>query len=211
MTVTEILPGRLWLGSAPCTAGGGANDDTLSALREAGVTHVVNCTPDFPFPSAAQLAVGGAAAEQHRVPVPDVDDAPIQAHFDAAADFIDAAVRGGGVVFVHCETGKSRSATIVLAYRVKHGADTLRAAWDDTKARRPYAEPKPAFMQRLVAAFPGAAGGFNHREYSAAYLVDHFAAFGLERADVDAALARADGEYDAAFAALGVAAQEKFF
>jgi len=64
MTVTEILPGRLWLGSAPCTAGGGANDDTLSALREAGVTHVVNCTPDFPFPSAAQLAVGGAAAEQ---------------------------------------------------------------------------------------------------------------------------------------------------
>ena len=212
MTVTEVLPGQVWLGSAPCTAGGG-DFEALPALRQARITHIVNCTPDFPFPSAAQLPVGDdvhTAAEQYRVPVPDEDGAPIQAHFDAAADFIDTAVRGGGKVYVHCETGKSRSATIVLAYRIKHSADTLRAAWDDTKERRPYAMPKPAFMRRLAAAFPIASKGFSHQAYDTEYMADHFAPFGIGRPAVDAALTSAGREYAAAFAALEQQVQALF-
>ena len=222
MTVTEILPGAVWLGSAPCTLAGG-DFEALPTLRQVGITHVVNCTPDFPFPSASQLPVpaaggGGEAAgaahaaelAQHRVPVPDEDGAPIQNYFDAAADFIDAAVRGGGKVYVHCETGKSRSATIVLAYRVKHGADTLRAAWDDTKRRRPYAMPKPAFVRRLAAAFPGASEGFPQEAYDTAYMAEHFAPFGVGREAVDAALAGAGGEYADAFAALEQQVQALF-
>ena len=37
-------------------------------------------------------------------------------HLPRICDFIDEAVAGGGVVFVHCEMGISRSATCVIAY-----------------------------------------------------------------------------------------------
>ena len=198
MTVTEILPGQLWLGSAPCKSDGG-NFEALPALRAQDITHIVNCTPDFPFPTAQQL---GSAPIEHRVPVTDEDHVPIEQHFDAAADFIALALRQRGKVYVHCETGKSRSATIVLAYRVKHGGDTLRAAWEDTKERRPYAMPKPAFVEKLLRTFPGAADGFSLRDYCVLYLLDHFGAFGLGRETIEAAFAGAAEEYGAAFASL---------
>ena len=231
MTVSEIIPGQLYLGSAPCTSSGG-DFEALPALRELGITHIVNCTPDFPFPSAAQLGVGGddgagpAAVTQHRVPVADVDDAPIGSYFHAAADFIAGALQGQRRVYVHCETGKSRSAAVVLAYQLKHGgAATLRAAWDLVKARRPYAMPKPAFMARLAtfaAALPlpdaaSASSGkevhdmhFATTEYGAMYLLDHFEAFGLGRAEVEAALVAAAGEYVAAFSMLRRQAEALF-
>lgn len=46
-----------------------------------------------------------------------------------AADFIDKAIRGGGVALVHCAAGASRSATAVLAYQVRvRGRAKLRAS-----------------------------------------------------------------------------------
>jgi protein-tyrosine phosphatase len=46
-----------------------------------------------------------------------------------AADFIDKAIRGGGVALVHCAAGASRSATAVLAYQVRvRGRARLRAS-----------------------------------------------------------------------------------
>ena len=135
-TPTEILPG-LWLGPAPVNEEGEAYDDSnhLADLKAAGVTHVVNCTPAVPFPTAEQLGLGGDVG-QCRVGVKDEDAEPIEDYFEEATAFMQEAIEGGGTVYVHCETGKSRSVTIVLAYRVKHCGETLRTAYDGEQQRQ---------------------------------------------------------------------------
>jgi len=48
--------------------------------------------------------------------ISDNDDANISDLFEEASDFIDNVEQSGGKVLVHCFEGKSRSATVVLAY-----------------------------------------------------------------------------------------------
>lgn len=51
-----------------------------------------------------------------RIPVEDVDYADLLIWLPSAVQFIDQALRGGGVVLVHCVQGVSRSAAVVAAY-----------------------------------------------------------------------------------------------
>lgn len=51
-----------------------------------------------------------------RIPIGDHDHEDILHYLTAACDFIDAALAGKGIVLVHSELGKSRSAAIVAAY-----------------------------------------------------------------------------------------------
>ena len=117
-------------------------------------------------------------------------------------------MKAGGKVYVHCETGKSRSATIVLAYRVKCRGESLRAAYDDTKARRDYIQPKPAFFNKLVAEEERIAGAssFAKEEYALLYLLDHFMPYawveGISEESIRAAVAEAGGDSTAAHAHL---------
>ena len=48
--------------------------------------------------------------------ISDSEDANISSIFDEASDFIDHVEQIGGKVLVHCFEGRSRSATVVLAY-----------------------------------------------------------------------------------------------
>jgi atypical dual specificity phosphatase len=50
------------------------------------------------------------------VQISDDDDANISDLFEEASDFIDQVDVVGGKVLIHCFEGKSRSATVVLAY-----------------------------------------------------------------------------------------------
>ena len=140
MSPDRILD-SLWLGPAPAT-----NPDYLRILREAGVTHVVNCTEDAPFPDHIC-----DASCRFRLAVKDEPGADIASSLDAAVDFIRDAVAGGGVVYVHCAMGVSRSSTVVLAYRVKHLGETLRTAFDASKECRPVISPNKGFFAVLVA------------------------------------------------------------
>eukprot|EP00930_Biecheleria_cincta_P049350 TRINITY_DN34564_c0_g1_i1.p1 TRINITY_DN34564_c0_g1~~TRINITY_DN34564_c0_g1_i1.p1 ORF type:complete len:221 (-),score=24.88 TRINITY_DN34564_c0_g1_i1:168-830(-) len=178
---TEIILRELWLGPAPCQENGESfsDSDTLPSLLEIGITHIVNCTPTHAFPTVKQLHCNGHPVAQFRVPVPDEDNAPIQNYFDEASAFIEKALSGGGRVYVHCETGKSRSAAIVLAFRVRCKGESLRAAYDDTKAKRDYIQPKPAFFKHIVSLERERTGStsFSDAEYDLLYLQDQFAPF----------------------------------
>ena len=43
----------VWLGPAPCKEDGTTFGDsnTIANLKAAGITHIVNCTPNYAFPS----------------------------------------------------------------------------------------------------------------------------------------------------------------
>ena len=211
-TPTEVIDGAIWLGPAPVSTSGDLFDGSshLATLQAAGITHVVNCTPDMPFITAEQVGQASTVLGEFRVAVPDEDGAAdeIAGYFDPATEFIDAAVKAGGKVYVHCETGKSRSATIVLGYRVKCRGESLRAAYDDTKARRDYIQPKPAFFNKLAAEEEriAEASSFPKEEYALLYLLDHFMPYawveGISEESIRAAVAEAGGDSTAAHAHL---------
>ena len=144
---TEILTsssgGKLLLGPVPISFDGltKRHEEALSH-----VTHIVNCTPNYPMIRPE--------AQTFRVPVEDVDDAKIQDYLEEASDWIHhvlSSPQPDNQVYVHCETGKSRSATIVLAYRMKYCQETFKQAYTHTKTLRNYIQPKVAFVKHLIS------------------------------------------------------------
>jgi protein-tyrosine phosphatase len=69
-------------------------------------------------------------------------------HFDPVADFIASAC-GSECVLVHCVCGVSRSATLVIAYLMKHYTMSLKQAFDHVKSKRPEIKPNPYFADAL--------------------------------------------------------------
>ena len=57
---------------------------------------------------------------------------------------------GGGRIVVCCVAGVSRSASVVLAYKVSHEGVTLREAFDQVHEARPVVSPNPRFWRDLV-------------------------------------------------------------
>ena len=80
-------------------------------MTDNGITHIVSvCTDPIP----GEVPASGIC--HMRIPVKDVYYADLLIHLPSACQFIDQALRSGGVVFVHCVQGISRSATVVAAY-----------------------------------------------------------------------------------------------
>ena len=70
------------------------------------VTHIVSILRYYPSTGPHHLAIS-------------LDDSHFEnllIHFSRVCDFIDEAIAGGGVVFVHCQMGVSSSASCVIAY-----------------------------------------------------------------------------------------------
>ena len=153
MGPSELIPGKLFLGPAPAT-----NADTCAVLKRAGITHIVNATPappspkSCPFPTKQQVpGLAGNGVVQHRVAVEDMPEfaSAIRSKLDSSTAFIRDAITAGGCVYIHCAMGVSRSTTVVLAYRMTCLGETLRAAFEHTRARRHCAAPNHGFWKVL--------------------------------------------------------------
>ncbi|XP_020272885.1 dual specificity protein phosphatase PHS1 isoform X2 [Asparagus officinalis] len=82
--------------------------------------------------------------------ISDHDDSNISGLFVEASDFIDNVAQCGGKVLVHCFEGKSRSATIVLAYLMLRKNFTLLQAWTLLKKVHRRAQPNDGFGKALL-------------------------------------------------------------
>lgn len=96
----------MWLGSDLV-----AKDKQI--LSSLGITHVVNCAADY---SENYFEQDGIQYKSYHLKDHVRED--ISCVFYDAIEFIEQARQQNGKVYVHCVQGISRSATIVIAYKI---------------------------------------------------------------------------------------------
>ncbi|KAG5263723.1 hypothetical protein AALO_G00267890 [Alosa alosa] len=131
----EILP-FLYLGSAYHAS----RKDMLDML---GITALINVSANCPNHFEDHF-------QYKSIPVEDNHKADISSWFNEAIEFIDSIRNKGGRVFVHCQAGISRSATICLAYLMRTNRVKLEEAFEFVKQRRSIISPNFSFMGQLL-------------------------------------------------------------
>ncbi|VEN58564.1 unnamed protein product, partial [Callosobruchus maculatus] len=114
------------------TSASSVDAHTLASL---GISCVISCAPELPdSPLMDQLIY-------HKVYVADSGCSRILPYFDVAADLINNVAAMGGRTLVFCVAGVSRSASICIAYLMKHFKLSLLEAYNLVKSRRPRIRP----------------------------------------------------------------------
>ncbi|XP_017351040.1 dual specificity phosphatase 28 isoform X2 [Ictalurus punctatus] len=114
---------------------------TDELLQKEAVTLCINVSKQQPCPSARVSTL--------RVPAYDDPNEDLRAHFDRCADVILSEAARGGRTVVYCKNGRSRSATICIAYLMKHQSLSLTEAYELVKSARSVVEPNPGFWAQL--------------------------------------------------------------
>eukprot|EP00164_Ancoracysta_twista_P006513 GFYU01009077.1.p1 GENE.GFYU01009077.1~~GFYU01009077.1.p1 ORF type:complete len:180 (+),score=25.30 GFYU01009077.1:123-662(+) len=131
---SRILPG-LYHGGADVL-------DDEDWFAEERITHVLslgNATPGVSKPLVRK-----------QVNVPDTEEANLYLHMDDIVQFIHDCRVNGGVCYVHCSAGISRSSTAVVAYLMAHLRMSFSRALEVVQILRSTAQPNAAFQKQLV-------------------------------------------------------------
>lgn len=132
----------------------------LPKLREAGVTHVVNCAAatcanHFEDADAKDSSGGGAVGAPPIVYLSlflqDSLREDISRAFYDSIEFIDEAISKGGTVLIHCQHGVSRSATIAMAHLMWRDSVGYEDALERVRSVRPTVNPNIGFACALLA------------------------------------------------------------
>lgn len=115
----------------------------LEYENRAGMTHVLNCTPD--------AHKGLRSLHVYQLNINDGYEIPVDS-IQYAIGIIGRAVESGGRILVHCHSGISRSVSIVCAYLIHAGF-----SWDEAlryvQAHRPQAYPHPNIERSIKQYF----------------------------------------------------------
>ncbi|KAG2379424.1 hypothetical protein C9374_006541 [Naegleria lovaniensis] len=131
------ITGQLWLGDI---------DDAFNdqGLKEHNISHIVTCVkslePIYPEKGYQYL----------NLHLYDEEDQNIVEMFGVSFDFIDNAIKSGHNVLVHCMKGKSRSASILIAYLMKKNSWTFEYALNFVKSKRTIVQPNAGFERQLL-------------------------------------------------------------
>ncbi|XP_068903533.1 dual specificity protein phosphatase 21 isoform X3 [Tenebrio molitor] len=118
------------------------NSNVLDALNVACVVNVAPELPDTPLHRSDIV--------YHKIPILDSGNSRIYPWFDETADLIQKVANSGGKILVYCVAGVSRSASICLAYLMKHQGLTLLDAYNYVKLRRSKIKPNCGFFKQLI-------------------------------------------------------------
>ncbi|KAA0718989.1 Dual specificity phosphatase 28 [Triplophysa tibetana] len=110
-------------------------------IQTEAITFCINVSKQQPFPSSRVSTL--------RVPVYDDPNEDLYKYFDRCADAIASEAQRGGRTIVYCKNGRSRSATVCVAYLMKHQRLTLTDAFQVVKSARSVVEPNPGFWTQL--------------------------------------------------------------
>ena len=129
-----IIDKKLYLGNKYAAA-------SLETLDGLGVTHIVNAAEEQPNFFRNAFVYYNCHLHDNLVEKVDID---------GPLGFIEEAFANGGVVFVHCLAGVSRSATMVIAYVMKNYEMSMTEAILKVLELRPVINPNPNFLRQLV-------------------------------------------------------------
>lgn len=79
----------------------------------------------------------------------DSPDTNIAKHFSSSNSFIHSHRTKGIGVYVHCQAGRSRSVTLVIAYLIKHLNMPLGLAMSLVKSKNSWCQPNEGFLLQL--------------------------------------------------------------
>ncbi len=132
--MTEIIDG-LYIGNFD-----DAKNKTF--LQSNRITHIVSAAwelnPSFP-----------GKYDYLHVKMSDKPTFDLTTHLEPALEFIHVALNSSGKVLVHCYAGISRSASIVIAYLIRHKKMTLSEALNLCQSKRTQVQPNIGFMTKL--------------------------------------------------------------
>jgi len=115
----------------------------LEKLRRLDITYIVNC-------SSSPSRVRPNNCHHLEIKTEDTPDFPIlDLHFETFWNFVEEARKSSKKVLVHCSLGVSRSATLVIAYLMKHKAWSYHSALRQVRKQRYIIEPNKGFSKQL--------------------------------------------------------------
>ncbi|XP_067293703.1 dual specificity protein phosphatase 14 isoform X2 [Pseudorasbora parva] len=123
--------------------GNGKTANNSSVISSLNITCIINATQDIRNLNIPTI-------DYMHVSVSDDPESRLTEHFDTVADKIQQVSDEHGRVLVHCNAGVSRSATLCLAYLMKHCHLTLAEAHLRLKAQRPIVRPNSGFWRQLI-------------------------------------------------------------
>ena len=127
--------------------------DDVAALRQAGVTRVLNLVQDVEYGPGARdacvRALAAAGIEEHRIEIVDYGNL-LPGHIEAATRTALAWLEEGERVYVHCRAGMQRSATVAAAIVMLRDGVDLPQALASIRRRKPSAQPLSHQRQDLV-------------------------------------------------------------
>uniref|UniRef100_UPI00358FB292 dual specificity protein phosphatase 10 n=1 Tax=Myxine glutinosa TaxID=7769 RepID=UPI00358FB292 len=135
--ITSVLP-FLFLGNE-------RDAQELSHLQSLNVGYVLNVTVHLPL-----FHYEHGILRYKRLPATDSSKQNLRQYFEEACEFIEEAHQSGLGLLVHCQAGVSRSATIIIAYLMKHTRMTMADAYTFVKSKRPIISPNLNFMGQLL-------------------------------------------------------------
>ncbi|KAL8583539.1 hypothetical protein ACOMHN_054855 [Nucella lapillus] len=135
-TASRVLP-FLYLGNE-------RDAGELDRLRRHNITYVLNVTAHVPQYWQAH------GIHYKRIPASDSAQQNLKQYFEEAIEYIDEARQNGANVLIHCHAGVSRSATITIAYILKHTKLAMSEAYKYVKGKRTIISPNFNFLGQLL-------------------------------------------------------------
>ncbi|MBN3315984.1 DUS10 phosphatase, partial [Atractosteus spatula] len=135
--LTPILP-FLYLGNEH-------DAQDLEKMQKLNIGYIINVTTHLPLYHYEK-----GLFNYKRLPATDSNKQNLRQYFEEAFEFIEEAHQSRKGLLIHCQAGVSRSATIVIAYLMKHTRMTMTDAYKFVKTRRPIISPNLNFMGQLL-------------------------------------------------------------
>lgn len=134
---TKIEPYPIYLGALPLK-----NEGHLEKIIELGVTSVLSMVEDFEMEDGWwNSPVKGRDWEINNIyfkHIQAVDFTPLKrGEIEEGVEYLAKEVNEGHTVYVHCKAGRGRSASIVIAYLIKHQGLSFEEAFNLVKEQRP--------------------------------------------------------------------------
>lgn len=127
--------------------GGALAARSVYTLQHLGITHILCLCNNEIGQSDSQFP---ELFKYKNYSVCDDEDSNISEIFEEAHSYIDYVEHLGGKVLVHCFEGRSRSATLILAYLMIRKNMTLLEAWNSLKRVHRRAQPNDGFARILL-------------------------------------------------------------